>query len=177
MDNAKDAAQVHPLLPPASCILLVTSRQHFTLPGMHIKLGVLSSEDTRALLLRICERIGSVADEIARLCGYLPLALRAAGSLLAVNDDLPPTVYATQLGNERTRLESIGTEGVDIDVEGSFNLSYMHLDEATARVFRMLAVFPESFDAMAEETVCQDADHVHLRNLARYSFGRMEPDH
>src|SRR3989442_1549966 len=33
MDNAKDKHQVEPLIPPPSCLLLVTSRQHFPLPG------------------------------------------------------------------------------------------------------------------------------------------------
>src|SRR5262249_2675314 len=34
-DDAKDAAQVRPLLPPPGCALLITSRQRFVLPGMY----------------------------------------------------------------------------------------------------------------------------------------------
>jgi len=34
MDNAANAEQVEPLIPPAGCLLLITSRQHFTLPGL-----------------------------------------------------------------------------------------------------------------------------------------------
>ncbi len=37
MDNAKDAAQVHRLIPPEGCTLLVTSRTHFKLPGLYQK--------------------------------------------------------------------------------------------------------------------------------------------
>ena len=110
------------------------------------------------------------ADAIASLCGYLPLALRAAGSLLAVTPDLDPARYVAQLRDERTRLERIGAEGVDRDVAASFNLSYARLDEETARVCRTLAVFPGSFDAGAAAAVCQDPDHTHLSALVRYSL-------
>jgi hypothetical protein len=34
LDDARDAEQIKSLLPPASCLLLITSRQHFTLPGL-----------------------------------------------------------------------------------------------------------------------------------------------
>ena len=33
-DNARDAAQVRPLLPPPGCLLLVAARTRFTLPGL-----------------------------------------------------------------------------------------------------------------------------------------------
>ena len=51
-----------------------------------------------------------MADQICFLCGYLPLAVRAAGSLLDITADLAPNAYAEQLRDERTRLENIGTE-------------------------------------------------------------------
>jgi hypothetical protein len=77
MDNAANAEQVEPLIPPAGCLLLVTSRQHFTVPGLAAKnLDTLSAADARDLLLTIAPRIETQADEIATLCGHLPLALR-----------------------------------------------------------------------------------------------------
>src|SRR5437588_7557038 len=52
MDNARDAQQVEPLLPPPGCLLLVTSRRHFTLPGLVEKnLEALPPGDAQALLL------------------------------------------------------------------------------------------------------------------------------
>lgn len=84
MDNAAGREQVEPLEPPAGCVLLVTSRQHFTLPGLFAKnLNALLPDDARQLLLKIAPRIGEHADEIAQLCGYLPLALRMAAGALA----------------------------------------------------------------------------------------------
>jgi tetratricopeptide (TPR) repeat protein len=46
MDNAANARQVAALIPPASCVLLVTSRQHFTLPGLYpLNLDILPPAD------------------------------------------------------------------------------------------------------------------------------------
>jgi hypothetical protein len=137
MDNAADAEQVALLIPPAGCLLLVTSRRHFTLPGLYARnLDTLPPADARALLLRIAERIGDCADEMARLCGYLPLALRLAGSALAERVDLSPADYLRRLADAQTRL------GL---VEASLDLSYQLLDPEMQRLWRMLAIFPGTF--------------------------------
>jgi tetratricopeptide (TPR) repeat protein len=171
LDNAIDDNQVRHLLPPASCGLIVTSREKFTLPGLKEKnLNIMNSPDACALLLKIAKRIGDHADELAKLCGYLPLALRAAGSLLANTNDLSPAEYAKQLHAERTRLERIGSVGVDLDVEASFNLSYHRLKPEIAQIFRMLSIFPSDFDANAEEFICKDRGHKSLSVLVRWSL-------
>ncbi|MCK9441680.1 MAG: tetratricopeptide repeat protein [Methanothrix sp.] len=172
LDNAADDKQVLPLMPPMSCAILVTSRKKFTLPGMPetFALDTLKHSEAQDLLLKICPRIGSHAEELAKLCGYLPLALRAAASLLAVKSDLNPSDYLEELRSENTRLEKIGKEGIDIDVEASLNLSYMRLPAEAASVFRQLSVFPSDFDAQAEEIVCQDEGHRNLSELVTWSL-------
>jgi tetratricopeptide (TPR) repeat protein len=172
LDNAVDDKQVIPLLPPKGCAALVTSRQNFTLPGMPqpFSLDTMKPEEARDLLLKISPRIGDQAGELARLCGHLPLALRAAASFLAVKIDLKPSAYLEELRSERTRLEKIVREGVDLDVEACFDLSYSRLPAETARVFGMLSVFPSDFDAAAEEVICQDEGHQHLSELLRWSL-------
>jgi len=171
LDNAADSAQVRLLLPPTGCAVLVTSRQSIALPGMTpLTLHPLTEEEARQLLLEIAPRAEPAAEQICKLCGYLPLALRAAGSLLAITADLDPVFYAAQLQDERSRLERIGTEGVEIDVAASFNLSYVRLASEAARVFRSLSVFPTTFDAAADEVVCADAGHVQLSDLVRRSL-------
>ena len=95
MDNARDAQQVAPLIPPAGCLLLVTSRKHFTLPGLlEMNLDKLPPADARDLLLRIAPRLQTEntdqLDELARLCGYLPLALRAVASALQEKKNISP---------------------------------------------------------------------------------------
>jgi tetratricopeptide (TPR) repeat protein len=172
LDNASDRNQVLPLVPPTGCALLVTSRAGISMPGMErLVLDQLNPEEARSLLRGIAPRITpEVADRIGHLCGYLPLAIRAAGSLLDVTIDLDPAEYAEQLFDERTRLERIGAEGVDIGVETSLNLSYAHLEPEAALVFSRLSVFVESFDAAAEEFVCDDPGHKYLSELVRRSL-------
>jgi tetratricopeptide (TPR) repeat protein len=171
LDNAADSAQVRPLLPPTGCAVLVTSRNSVALPGMTpLTLHPLTEVEARKLLLEIAPRAEPAAEQICKLCGYLPLALRAAGTLLAITADLDPVDYAAQLQDERSRLERISTEGVDISVAASFNLSYARLASEAARVFRLLAVFPATFEAVAEEVVCVDEGHVQLSDLVRRSL-------
>ena len=109
-------------------------------------------------------------EDLARLCGCLPVALRAAGSFLANTADSSPEQYARQLQDEKRRLERIGKEGVDEDLDLKLSLSYHRLEPETARVFRELSVFPSDFDAKAEEAICRDDGHSHLSELVRWSL-------
>ncbi len=89
LDNARSAEQIAPLRPPETCALLVTSRWSFAVPGLHTRrLDLMSEENAKAFLLELCPRIGEHAAGLARACGYLPLALRIAGSFLGVNERL-----------------------------------------------------------------------------------------
>ncbi|HVT19012.1 MAG TPA: tetratricopeptide repeat protein [Thermoanaerobaculia bacterium] len=145
MDNASGREQVEPLLPPPGCVLLVTSRFRFALPGLTARdLDELPAEEARALLLRISPRIGNAASELARICGGLPLALRLAGSTLADRVDLSPAVYAQRLAAGRERLEP---------VEASLSLSYELLPIELRKLWRLLAIFPVTFDAAAVAAV------------------------
>ncbi|MEK7784954.1 MAG: NB-ARC domain-containing protein, partial [Chloroflexota bacterium] len=182
MDNARDAAQVAPLKPPASCCLLVTSRQHFHLPGLKSKgLDKLKPEEARELLIKVASRLEageSHIDEIAKLCGYLPLALTAAASLLAETEDLDPADFAKQLHDERARLELTGftAGGLETSIEASLNLSYARLGPQATHVFCALAVFPADFEAQAEEAICDDPGHKHLSDLVKRSLAQYDTE-
>ena len=171
LDNAASREQVEPLLPPEGCSVLVTSRKKFALPGLKPwDLDPLSAGDARELLLAIAPRIGSHADKLAKLCAFLPITLKAAAYLLAETKDLTSAKYVEELSDERTRLKQLGRAGEDLDVNACFMLSYRRLPAETARIFRLLSVFPSDFDAEAEETVCQDEGHRHLSELVRWSL-------
>ena len=164
-DNAKDAAQVEPLLPPDNCLLLVTSRKHFHLPGMFNKdLDEMTKADAEALLLNIAPRIAADAAAIAKQCGYLPLALRLAASALHKSQALSPSELLRRLQDKQQRVDLIAA---------SFSLSYELLIRKLQRRWRMLAIFPTVFDALAAAAVWQtdvNAAKDALAELEEYSL-------
>jgi len=176
MDNAKDAQQVQPLIPPASCLLLITSRQRFTLPGFVAKdLDVLPPADARALLLRIAPRLAQdredYAGALAKLCGYLPLALRTVGSALTARIDLRPADYVRKLADARERLKLT-------EIEASLTLSYELLAAETQKRFCALAVFPDTFNLAAAAAVWKVETHPAeetLGQLLLYSLLEFNP--
>lgn len=173
LDDAADAAQVQPLMPPKGSALLITSRNALVLPGMvSVTLDELSDTEAITLFTRISPTVsGGIAATICALCGNLPPAVRAAASTLAVTPDLDPAEYARQLRDEQKRIELLGTKGVtNVTLEASFSLSYRRLPEETALVLRKLSVFPEKFDAKAEEVICRDPEHTHLSDLTKLSL-------
>ncbi len=145
MDNAASRAQVESLIPPACCVLLITSRERFAMEGLFVKhLVTLTPEHARELLLKIAPRIGEQADAIAALCGYLPLALRLAASALAEHIDLSPAAYVLRLTDAHRRLELI---------DASLILSYRVLKPKMRKLWRALGVFHGTFDVMAAKEI------------------------
>jgi hypothetical protein len=141
LDNAASREQVEPLLPPPDSALLLTSRYKFALPGlleeMDLDPGVLPLEDAKKLLLKIHERIGDHAEELAKLCGCLPIALRNAAYALKEKPNLSPEGYIERLGDAKKRLEL---------VDASFSLSYDLLTPELQKLWCLLSVFPADFD-------------------------------
>jgi tetratricopeptide (TPR) repeat protein len=171
IDNAAGRAQVEPLIGPPGCVLLLTSRRRFTLPGLRaLNLDALPEGDARALLLRICARIGSAVGDLARACSCLPLALRVAGSALEEREDLPVEVYLDRLRRGRERFP---------EVDASLNVSYELLTDHLQRIWRLLAVFPAAFDALGAQAVLDvepdDAQDA-LSELVRYSLVQWDSD-
>jgi tetratricopeptide (TPR) repeat protein len=169
MDNAAGPDQVESLIPPSGSLLLVTSRAHFTLPGMIPRdLDEMSKEDAEGLLCRIAPRVGSDAEEIARLCGRLPLALRLAGSALAERLNLSPAEYIRRLQEGKERFDK---------VDASLHLSFELLADESQRLWRLLALFPGSFDGEAAAAVwglTPDSAHDVLGELVRSSLVEWE---
>ncbi|MET8567851.1 BTAD domain-containing putative transcriptional regulator [Streptomyces sp. NPDC004783] len=146
LDNARDAAQVRPLLPGTDgCAALVTSRVRMVdLAGAHlVDLDVMSPEEALSLFTRIVgeERVASereAALDVVGACGFLPLAIRIAASRLAARRTWTVSVLAAKLADERRRLDEL--QAGDLAVKATFELGYGQLEPAQARAFRLLGL-------------------------------------
>ncbi|MFI5619564.1 AfsR/SARP family transcriptional regulator [Streptomyces sp. NPDC051567] len=146
LDNARDAAQVRPLLPgTAGCAALVTSRVRMAgLAGAHlVDLDVMSPDEALQLFTRIvgAERVGTerqAALAVVGACGFLPLAIRIAACRLAARRTWTVSVLAAKLADERRRLDEL--QAGDLAVKATFELGYGQLEPAQQRAFRLLGL-------------------------------------
>ncbi|ANZ38697.1 hypothetical protein BBK82_24145 [Lentzea guizhouensis] len=146
LDNVREAAQVHPLLPGASgCFVLVTSRNRLdSLVARHgarqLRLDLLT-EDEAAALLR--DRLGDldppVLAELVRLCAGLPLALSIVAARLDRRGTIPAANLAEELRAER--LEALELDE-HFNPRSIFSWSVRALSEPAARLFRLLGLHP-----------------------------------
>jgi DNA-binding SARP family transcriptional activator/tetratricopeptide (TPR) repeat protein len=157
LDDAKDAAQVRPLLPgTGSCAVIVTSRQRLSdLVGSRlIDLDVLADAESAELFTRIvgAERAaaepGAVRDVLA-ICAGLPLAIRIAGARLTARRGWSVRTLAGRLADQRRRMDEL-TAG-DLAVRACFQVSFAALPGRAngdgvdpAHAFRMLGAWPGS---------------------------------
>ncbi|MEV0586182.1 helix-turn-helix domain-containing protein [Nonomuraea sp. NPDC050310] len=145
LDNAADEAQVRPfLVSDGPSMTIVTSRRPLGgLEGVHrIPLAQLGADDAAALLLSIVGENRAAAEpdaveEVARLCGHLPLALRIAGNRLQSRPGWTIKQLSARLGDEERRLDHL-TAG-DLHVAAAFALSYEQLSPTARQAFRWLA--------------------------------------
>ena len=150
LDDATGHEQVRPLLPgTAGSLVLITSRRRLTAleDAAVISLDTLPPDDAAELMVRLTGRPdirsgdGGVA-EIARLCGYLPLAIGMLARQLHHHPAWSPAGLATELAAARNRLEPMHAE--DLSVAAAFNLSYEDLTAGQRQLFRRLGLHPGS---------------------------------
>ena len=152
LDNAKDAAQVRPLLPgSSSCAVLVTTRNRTAdlASTRFVDLNVLEDTEALALFSRIVgeERAAAEPDATAEIlvaCAGLPLAIRICAARLGARRNWQIATLAARLRNEQRRLDELKIG--DLEVRSSFQVSYDSLPKPRrgldpARVFRLLALW------------------------------------
>lgn len=145
LDDAADPAQVRPLLPgTSSCAAIVTGRRRLSgLAGAHgIHVKPFTDAEAGTLLERIAgNRVAAEpanAARIAAACGNLPLALRIAGSRLALRPQLRVSAFADRLEDELRRLDELAVN--DLQVRSSLALSYHSLTASARAVFQLIGI-------------------------------------
>ena len=153
LDNARDAAQVRPLLPgSAGSMVIVTSRSKLT--GLvaaegacPVALDVLTEDEAVAVL---ASRLGAgrvaaesaAAVRLTELCGLLPLALAVASGRAATRPGVSLAQLASRLGDSRLQMDTLETGDAAASVRAAFSWSYRQLAGPAARMFRLLAAHP-----------------------------------
>jgi len=181
LDDARDEAQVRPLLPGAAgCAVVITSRRRLdALAGAVTRVvPTLSPDAARRLLADAARPAGPLPGdgtgaEIARLCGYLPLAIRIAGARLAARPDWTLAQLHRRLAGQRTRLDELAIG--DLDVRASIALSYRSLPGAQRLMLRRLGLLdagdvpswvPAALAGDAPDAVLDGLVSCHLVQLA-----------
>ncbi|MEU9206334.1 helix-turn-helix domain-containing protein [Streptomyces sp. NPDC048332] len=148
LDNARDEAQIRPLLPARGRVLVVvTSRRSLAgLTGVRrLELGSLSERESTALLRAVVddgrvEEDPAAAGSVTELCGHLPLAVRVAANWAATRSNWSLQRLAARLADEDRRIDALSAG--DLRVNSAFSLSYSRLSPETARMFRLLSLVP-----------------------------------
>lgn len=146
LDNARDAAQVTPLLPGApGCAAIVTGRVKFAdLPAARlIDLDVMEPDEALDLFAAVAgpERVAAeraAAMDVVAACGFLPLAVRIVAARLAARPAWTIASIVPRLADERRRLDELRVG--NLAVSATFALGYGQLEARQARAFRLLSL-------------------------------------
>lgn len=156
LDGVTEPLEVLKLNPPKNCLMIVVSQERINLPGFYRKsMKQLDPQVAQNLLLRHAPNTKEKTKEIAEFCEFIPLTVCIAGGLLATSKDISENSLC-----EKFQQWAEGNILVEL-----IEQSYKDLEEATAKVFRKLSIFPDTFDATAEDFICQDKYNEHLNTL------------
>lgn len=198
VDDARSAEQVRPLLPagPGSRVL-VAGRQR--LPGLdadrRLTVEPLGTGEAVTLLTHLlgearAEQEPEAAQELARRCGGLPLALRITGARLQNRPSWTLAHLVGRMSDDERRLGELRAE--DRSVEAAFRMSYDQLTPDLQRVFRALGQSPTAeFDGLTPAVMLGrsrqdtedllerlvDASLLQQPRLSRYRLHDLVRDH
>lgn len=148
LDDALDAEQVRALVPSgAGCMVIVTSRHRLdgilALDGAHgFHLDVLSEDESSALLESLLgEHDQAELSGLARLCGYLPLALRVAAANLSIHPHARIAEAVAELTGDPMEGLRMPADG-QVAVQTAFARSYSRLSATSATLLRRLGSAP-----------------------------------
>jgi tetratricopeptide (TPR) repeat protein len=168
LDNAADPDQIQPLLPahPVHRVLVTSRDTLAAIPhAHHLDLDVLEPAAAVQLLSAAVaarrpndhriDQHRADAGELARLSGWLPLALQIIAALLAEEPDRPVADLVEELAAEQTRLDGIAYNA-RWSVRAAFDLSYRRLTSDLAELFALLPAIPGATISLETAAVAAD---------------------
>jgi tetratricopeptide (TPR) repeat protein/transcriptional regulator with XRE-family HTH domain len=173
LDDAAGHDQVAPLLPgTAGSLVILTSRRRLTAlqDVAVISLDTPRPNEAATLLARLVDRAeinagDAAVREVARLCGYLPLAIGMVAAQLRHHPSWPASGLAADLAEACDRLAVMRAENTS--VTAAFDLSYQDLSPAQQRLFRLLGLIPgPSIDAYAAAALAASSLQEAQQHLA-----------
>ena len=167
LDDVSSVEQVHALLPPPGCAVIVTTRSRLK-AGQSLPLSVLPRAGSTTLLRAFRESLTTdEADEAAELCGDRPVALNVAGAFLQRHSLKPAAEYIAELRADRQQKDDPGWE-----VNAVLGRSAHHLSPSQLAAFHRLAMMTCWFDREAALAVagCQGSDLDELAALNLLEF-------
>ncbi|WP_052305011.1 AfsR/SARP family transcriptional regulator [Stackebrandtia nassauensis] len=153
LDNARDAAQVRPLLPGGGGnFALITSRDRLTsLVALDdvapLRIDTLSHEESVDLLSNLVDPVRlhsepEATHQLARLCGHLPLALRIAGANLADRPETNVTQFVAELEGPQRLQKLTAPDDPAVAITRTLHLSVSALTPAARQLFTLLGILP-----------------------------------
>jgi DNA-binding SARP family transcriptional activator len=150
LDDVLDTGQIHQLLPTTpGCAVILTSRPAPTAvegPGL-LRLGRFPQEVAIDLIRRYAgaERVDAdleAAARVARLCDYLPLALRIAATRLAQRPEWSLRDFAARLADPQRRLDALTCDGLSVRASlwAGTRLLQRLADPSAAHALRLLGL-------------------------------------
>jgi DNA-binding SARP family transcriptional activator/tetratricopeptide (TPR) repeat protein len=178
LDNARDSAQVVPLLPGgAGCTVLVTSRHRLaelvtTHGARTLDLSVLPQSDARQLLTA---RLGrqrvatepAAAAELLAYCAGLPLALSITAAHASAHPDLTLAALAAELRDHAHRLDALDAGEPRANLRAVLSWSHRTLSSGAARAFGLLGIAPGPDIALNAATCLLALPAAQTRTLLR----------
>lgn len=178
LDNARDSAQVAPLLPgDGSCAVLVTSRHRLTsLASGHgaqqLDLDVLPETEAAGLLARHLghDRTAAEPDAVAEIlgcCAGLPLALGIVSARASAQPELPLAALADELRHAADRLDTLDGGELGFNFRAVLSRSYRALSTEAARVFGLLGLAPGADISLSAAASLTGLPHSRARVVLR----------
>ena len=190
LDNARDSAQVVPLLPGSpTAAVLVTSRQRLTgLVAAHgaypIMLDPMTPADATVLLrtrlgaARVAAEPGAL-EALLPLCSGLPLALGIVAARAATDPQCRLGTLVAELNDRRTRLDALDAGDLAISLRAVMASSMRTLSASAVRLFNHLGLAPGpdiGAAAVASMAGCDpDGQRAVLRELVHANLLTEEP--